>query len=291
MNTGGSKQHFRSFWFGPSLTPYEELCIRSFLDHGHSFCVYSYERLQLPRGAQQEDAGKILPREELFVYPSGPGKGGVSAFANRFRYALLLQEGGWWVDMDMVCLTDDFPGSHVFFALEEEGRVNNAILRFPPQHAVMRDCLDHATRMGSHIEFGATGPKLLTEKLAAHDLDRHASSSATCYPLHWRDYMLQFDPARREFMEDLTAHSITYHMWNEMLRRSSIDKNIKPPVGSFLEALMRRHGVRFTTGAYDFSEIQYLDKMVKVRAGIKRRLDFVRGKLLGAARGAGLELR
>jgi hypothetical protein len=263
--------HFKSFWFGESLTPYEVLCIQSFLDHGHTFCVYSYDRLELPKGAESRDAREILPREEVFFYQRGPGKGGVSAFSNRFRYALLLEEGGWWVDMDMVCLSANYPESQTFFAVEEQGRVNNALLRFPRGHAVMKDCAEFANATGKNIEFGATGPQLLSDTLAKHTLMEMASTSDTCYPVHWRDYLMPFDPAMRSAVENCTGNSIAFHLWNEMLRRIRLDKQKEPPKGSFLDSLFLQHGIKFMGGQYTYQEIIRLRDILRIKAGLKRR--------------------
>jgi len=50
------------------------------------------------------DGNQIIPEHEAFTYKNGPGSGSYSAFSNLFRYKLLAQKGGWWIDMDMVCL-------------------------------------------------------------------------------------------------------------------------------------------------------------------------------------------
>ena len=33
-----------------------------------------------------------------------PDSGSLAAFSNLFRYKLLLERGGWWVDTDVICL-------------------------------------------------------------------------------------------------------------------------------------------------------------------------------------------
>jgi len=263
--------HFKSFWFGESLTPYEILCIKSFLEHGHTFCVYSYDRLDLPKGAESDDARKILPREDVFFYQKGPGKGGVSAFSNRFRYALLLKDGGWWTDMDMVCLSANYPQTQVFFAKEEQGCVNNALLCFPQGHAIMQECAEIADSTGNRVEFGATGPQLLTNTLTKHSMLEMAATIETCYPVHWRDYLMPFDPGMKSAVENCTGNSIAFHLWNEMLRRICLDKKMEPPEGSYLHSLFLRHGVKFTGGQYTYQEIIRLRDILRIKAGIKRR--------------------
>jgi hypothetical protein len=39
---------FQAFWFGNRLGPCERLCMKSFLDHGHEYDLYSYTPLLVP---------------------------------------------------------------------------------------------------------------------------------------------------------------------------------------------------------------------------------------------------
>ena len=105
------KHLFQSFWAGPSLSPYEHLCLTSFIDRGHAFDLYTFDaNLAVPAGVQLRDAATILDQSEYFVYENGPGRGSPSAFANLFRYKLLQDKGGWWVDTDVICLADEHLG-------------------------------------------------------------------------------------------------------------------------------------------------------------------------------------
>ena len=100
--------------------------------HGHEFELYAYEELRgLPEGCTLRDAGAIQPREQVFRYRDGHGKGSPAGFANLFRYKLLAEKGGWWVDTDVLCLASDLPEAEVVFAPEEPGRYNVAIMKFP----------------------------------------------------------------------------------------------------------------------------------------------------------------
>src|SRR6187401_3043571 len=83
----------------------ERLAIRSFLANGHSFHLYAYDSIDgLPEGAVVKDGNKILPASQIFTYREGFAQGSPAAFSNFFRYKLLLDRGGWWVDTDVVCL-------------------------------------------------------------------------------------------------------------------------------------------------------------------------------------------
>ena len=176
---------FQSFWYGGMLTPYEHLCIKSFLDYGHEFHLYTYDpSLRCPTGTVLKDAGEVFNQSAIFTYKNGPGTGSPSAFANLFRYKLLTERGGWWVDTDVICMKPQVPDYDTFFALETTQRVNSAILKFPPSHPVMVKCLEHATTLSDNIYWGQTGPELLTEVLTYAGLLDRAQPSRVAYPIY-----------------------------------------------------------------------------------------------------------
>jgi len=103
-------QLFQSFWWGEPLSPYEWLSLKSFVDCGHDFDLYSFDpHIAVPAQVRVRDAAELAGRAEFFVYEQGFGKGSTAGFANLFRYILLAERGGWWVDTDVVCLSDAIP--------------------------------------------------------------------------------------------------------------------------------------------------------------------------------------
>jgi hypothetical protein len=108
---------FQSFWHGEALSPYELFCLKSFIACGYAVDLYTYDvNLVVPAGVRVCDAAELASRDEVFVYQSeGLGKGSPSAFSNYFRYKLLAEKGGWWIDTDVVCLTDRIPVVDEFF--------------------------------------------------------------------------------------------------------------------------------------------------------------------------------
>jgi mannosyltransferase OCH1-like enzyme len=80
----------------------EQLCIASFLHHGHSFHLYVYQDTAgIPAGTVVLDGNTILPADRIFTYREHKTYAG---FANFFRYKLLLEKGGWFVDADTICV-------------------------------------------------------------------------------------------------------------------------------------------------------------------------------------------
>ena len=90
----------QSIWLGP-LSVMERLVIASFGANGHEFHLYTYDQLDdLPGGAVLKDAREVLPAKWVLR----DSRGSFAGFSDVFRYKLLLEKGGWWVDMDTVCL-------------------------------------------------------------------------------------------------------------------------------------------------------------------------------------------
>lgn len=253
---------FQTFWFGGALSPYETLCLASFVAHGHRVDLHTYDAgLQVPEGVTLRDAAAIAPPDAVFRYRGGVGAGSVAAFANLFRYELLLREGGWWIDTDMVCLGGAIPESATFFALEQPGQVNCAMIRFPPDHPVMRACRDESRRLGADLAWGQTGPRLLTAVLAGQGLLGEAAPSATCYPFDWTQTVRLFDPAAVAALHQANAGAFAIHLWNEILRRAGIHKWVGVPPGCYLDELFRRHGIGFPDQPrYAAGDIERLDR-------------------------------
>jgi hypothetical protein len=92
----------QGLWIGTELSALERLSIASFLEHGHEYHLYVYGDVRnVPEGTTIKDGGEILPASLIFQYREHKS---FSAFANFFRYKLLLENGGWWVDADTICL-------------------------------------------------------------------------------------------------------------------------------------------------------------------------------------------
>ena len=114
---------FQSFWHGP-LSSRERLCLTSFVRQGVNFDLYAYDKsLSVPDGVTFRDASEICPEEEVFTYQSGPGEGSVAVFSNLFRYMLLYEKGGWWVDMDVLYTGCGLPKDDCYFGFQNDSTV------------------------------------------------------------------------------------------------------------------------------------------------------------------------
>jgi mannosyltransferase OCH1-like enzyme len=230
----------QSLWIGPRLSTMERLCIRSFLANGHEFHLFVYDEVaDVPAGTVIHSANEILDRSRIFTYA---GNGSVAGFANMFRYKLLLDRGGWWVDLDTVCLRPfDFSDEYVFASEPgDRGEVlTNAILKSeagsPFLEYVWRVCLE---KDPSKLVWGETGPRLVADAVRTLGLERFTKPAKTFCPVSYREWRSLITPdAALEFDADTWA----VHLWHEMWRRAEADKDRSYPPACQFERLKSRY--------------------------------------------------
>ena len=77
----------QSLWIGDSLSKMEQLCVKSFVDNGHTYHLYTYGNVaNIPEGVIVKDGNEIVPENQIFRYKNGS----LSAFSNLFRLSFLL---------------------------------------------------------------------------------------------------------------------------------------------------------------------------------------------------------
>jgi mannosyltransferase OCH1-like enzyme len=146
------------------LSVIEVLCIESFLAHGHEFHLYAYETIaNVPEGVKIFDANEILEHSDSYEIKKGFGAKSKAPFADIFRLHLLYKKGGWWVDMDVICLKNfnELPSEVIASSLEiPEGDCGNInVLCFPPGHPFIKSCLERWQRVHEqelHFALGVT---------------------------------------------------------------------------------------------------------------------------------------
>ena len=101
----------QSLWIGKELTDMEIYCIKSFLKHGFTFHLYTYDIVgKIPSGTIIKNANEIIPKNEIFKL-----KETFLPFSDIWRYKMLYEKGGYWSDLDMICMKSfNFKESYVF---------------------------------------------------------------------------------------------------------------------------------------------------------------------------------
>jgi hypothetical protein len=216
-----------SLWIGPQLSLMEQLSVTSFLQNGYEYHLYGYGKIaRVPPGAILREAAEILPASQIFYYQHGAGKGAVSAFANLFRYKLLLERGGWWVDTDVVCLRRFDFEEPVVIAGErtwKETRATNLVLKFPRGHEAVRRCYEAARREDpAQLRWGKTGPVLLERIVRENGLLPFVKTPGVFCPLDFWDWRLLLAENSNLLERLVTGETRAIHLWHEMWRRAGI---------------------------------------------------------------------
>lgn len=259
MTERGARHTFQSFWWGEALSPYEMLCLKSFIACGFGFDLYTFDRnVIVPAGVRVCDASDLIGRDQFFVYQDGFGKGSPAGFANLFRYKLLAERGGWWSDTDVICLSEHIPVFDEFFAYQNAEFVNNALMYFAADHPVMVACFDQAMQAGRKVRWGETGPRLLTRVLRQSGGIDRAASPAVCYPVHWSHALDVLRPVRASALVEQTQSSLFLHLWNAILLFAGVQKTQIPPRKSLLRGLIDLHQVGGWSGQYDEAAVEQL---------------------------------
>ena len=257
-----------SLWIGGNLSWLEQLCIRSFLDHGHEVTLYTYEGVaNAPEGTVVADAAAMFPRAEFIVHRAS---GSSALHSDVFRYHMIARTGRVWIDCDMLCLRPwRFPSGHVY-GWEKPGRLVcgaalglpagspalAALLAFcddpspvPPWYPAKEQARLHALRAegrpvgAGDLPWGVWGPDALTHFLRETGEIAQALPQAAFYPIPFpdrRDLLAPGDPVEAR----LGRECLGVHLWNRRLRRRLITHHGGlPDPDSFVGRALRRYGI------------------------------------------------
>ena len=234
----------QSLWIGGRLTVMERLAIQSFLANGHPFHLYCYDVPQgVPPGTVLKNASDVLPHDSLFSYAEGFAKGSYAAFSNFFRYKLLLDCGGWWVDTDVVCLRPlNFPDERLWSTERmdppHELTVSSSVIKAPAGDALMSWAWQACQRLDTAtIRFGQIGPRLLQAGVDTLGLHAFMKPHTFFSPVASFDWAKMLDPCPEVV---LGAEVYGVHLWNQMWSANGIDKDAPFPRECLYEQLKLR---------------------------------------------------
>jgi hypothetical protein len=236
-------ERIQTLWIGPRLSAMEQLALRSFVHHGHHVDLYTYDEVaNVPPGVTVCDGNAILPASMIFQYREHQS---YSGFSNFFRYRLLLERGGCWVDTDLVALRPlSFEEEHVFSSEEAKGieHVNAGFIKAPPGSPAMQRAWEVcASKDRTQIRWGETGPALLREVVTSTGLESFVRPPAVFCPIPFPRWESLLDPVPPPLPENAAA----VHLWNELWRRAGKDKDAQFDAGCLYEVLKARY-VGFT---------------------------------------------
>jgi len=252
---------FSTFWSGP-LNLREYVCFNSFIKNNHKLEIYTYNSLpDLPKGVCTKDASEIISREEYENYKSKfPKRWDI--FSDKFRYLLLYQKGGWWVDADIVCLSSfiDIRFDQSFMCFQHDGMINNACLKFTKGDEIMKYCVDYIKKWEKDNNYnyeklwwGQFAPPLITEAIKKFNRIDEVFDSKFAFPLPYIQTLDLLNPSKYERLKMLSKDSYFCHLWNEILSREKIPKSFMGKRGSFWNELVNL----YTGGNYSSKRIKF----------------------------------
>ncbi|MEH6309090.1 glycosyltransferase [Olivibacter sp. CPCC 100613] len=233
----------QSLWIGDALSNSEILCLKSYLANGHDFHLYVYEDIpNIPPGVILRDANELISKNRIFKDSHRT----YASFADWFRIKLLFSKGGWWVDMDTICLQYfHFPESYCIASERdytmEFNTVNNGYMKFPQNDPFLEELLkimETKIAEAETIIWGELGVYLFRKLLKDNNkLSKYAVEPEVFCPIDF------FDISSLICETDIKMGSETFaiHLWNEIWRRGCLSKNAVYHPKSIYEKLKERY--------------------------------------------------
>lgn len=218
---------FGSLWIGRPLSKIENLCLSSFIHHGHSFNLFVYDMdLKVPKGVNKINANEIFFENKIFKVDNSYGP-----FADMFRYKMIQKTGLTWTDTDNICLKSKWNFPEYLFGLQRAPYISvaNGLLRAPQNSDFINELVETSEAFDkSKIEWSEIGPKLTTEKIYKYKLEKYIQEPEVFYPINYWEWQDIFNPEKRNKVISKSKHSHTLQIWNQMLNREGMDKDILP---------------------------------------------------------------
>jgi len=235
---------FFSLWIGKSLSLYELLSLKSFYQNGKILYLYCNPELQLPNFVKRKSISEVIDPSEIFL-----ANNSYASFSNYFRYLALskIESGNTWVDLDILYLKDFESNSGYVFGYETKKTINNAVLSAPANSDLIRELVNQTLRNNIETYWGTTGPHLLTKLVGALGLEQFSEPIPSFYPVGPWGIDSLFLPTKKNDLYSIVQNSKTVHMYNELIIRAAIPKNVLPPRESFLGDYFAAYGFNYKT--------------------------------------------
>lgn len=280
-------QIIQSFWHSKnpeenSFTTLELLCIASFLYHGHTFHLYTYNphdatmqylRDQLAscenfRNLHIINADKILHQSEIF-FDCKKNKLSIAGFSDYFRYSMIYQVGGWWVDMDVICMQYFDLNSPYIFATERQGdnytRLATCVIKGEKSSPFFLQLINKARMMIDNndyipnktlldkllkslklrkkrkektINWGIIGPEFLDREIKENTMQAFICPPEYFCEIDWYSSKKFIDPS---YKLPLDKNIYALHAWNATWGGAEQEKTQQYSENSLFEKLKRKY--------------------------------------------------
>ncbi len=254
-----------TMWVEGPLSYMEQVCLKSALACGHHVVLYTYfDVTGVPEGVEVRDGREVMSEDYLMKHKK---KNSWALCANIFRYKLMKQGKGLWIDTDIYMIEPIYLREYKYiFGIQKDSLINNAVIYFDQngpladvlinfaaqQYIIpywlpwrkklryqMRPLLGLKPLPLSDLPWGVIGPRALTHFANELNLAHYAMPQDVFYPLPPKQAKLLFDP-EADVDSFITDRTITIHFWNEMIKDY---KRQPPPDGSFMARICAEHDV------------------------------------------------
>ena len=238
-----SLETIQALWVGGFLGTIELLCLRSYTAHSHPFDLYTYQPIKnLPAGVNVRDANEIVPEYDVkrFNY--------MAQFSDWFRYHLINKTGGWYVDMDTVCVRPFiFPYDPIVVGEEDAGvdrltlqlpvYINGSAFKAPAGSEFIKWLVEESGKKNwATMRWCDTGPTLLTQAVLKFNVPWKSIYMFNPIPAHAFKELTDVTP--RLFTPDTYSIHLYRAMWKIFQPQ---DPDAKYPHTSLYETLKRKH--------------------------------------------------
>lgn len=248
----------QSLWVGNPLSDMETYCIRSFMNAGHEFHLYTYGKVKnIPNGVIIKNGNEIMPAKDIFRL-----KETFLPFSDIFRYKMLYEKGGYWVDLDMICIKKlDFKEPFVFssertiqkgaYKMKVPYVPNIGILKAPPQSDFYKELYEKCME---HHKKGINKDKIKYMRILRDTIDKYnyhnyvKEPSYFCHLDWWyaKDAFLDLPSLRPKYgvpgktLQSMFNGPYTVHFWRDLVtKKYKLDTNGTYPPNSLWEQMKR----------------------------------------------------
>lgn len=214
MTLSPSNRLVQGFWSGP-LTTMERLSMQSFVAAGHEFHLYVYDGnlLGVPPSVHLRNAAEIIPVKEAATFRC------VQQLSDQFRITLLLKRGGWYVDLDTICLQPfDFSSDYIFYRDYDESTISFAVSKAPVGSPLMQHCHDYLSQLTAEdrqrLSWQEIGTEFVTGAVEFFGLQKFAQPGYTFDPIQWQRAREVVNPEAKWDLSRSHAVHLFHAVWN-----------------------------------------------------------------------------
>jgi hypothetical protein len=216
---------------------------------GYEFEIYTYEEFDFPAGVTIKDAEDIIPFQNLFHFENQQSNTkDLGPFSDLFRFKLLSDRGGWWVDVDTICLSPNILQVDRAWAQEhpeiDPFQISGGQLALgkgdPLAIELYIRCLEISQRGFKSREM--LGPRLLSSVIKEKELPSNIyGQTSTFFPIRFVEMYKLWLPEFLEEVEQKIQGALFLPIYQSFPLYIGLDSSKLPPSGSYLGEFCRKY--------------------------------------------------